>query len=143
MFRDQLQTAPAKFELFHLELKDNTEWYISPKRPDCKHKQNNMRWISFLEKAISNNIIRPSQTTAWSQLLLTPKPKGKWRVCMDFRSLNTQTKSMGWPIPNIKDMINKIGSKRAKMVWCARSYLRLSPSTHRWKIETLNGLSHG
>ena len=33
---------------------------------------------------------------------------------MDFRSLNTQTKSMGWPIPNIKDMINKIGSKRSK-----------------------------
>ena len=85
----------------------------------------------FVKKNINNNIIRPSQATARSQLLLTPKPNGKWRVCMDFRSLNTQTKSMGWPIPNIKDMINKIGSKRAK--WFA--VLDLTSGYHQAPID--------
>ena len=55
----------------------------------------------------------------------------KWRVCMDFRSLNTQTKSMGWPIPNIKDMINKIGSKRAK--WFA--VLDLTSGNHQAAMD--------
>ena len=50
---------------------------------------------------------------------------------MDFRSLNTQTKSMGWPIPNIKDMINKIGSKRAK--WFA--VLDLTSGYHQAPID--------
>ena len=115
VFRDQLPAAPAKLEPFQLELKEDTEWYTSPKNKQAPRLQTLAKQYEvnkFLEKAISNNIIRPSQATAWSQLLLTPKPNGKWRVCMDFRSLNTQTKSMGWPIPNIKDMINKIGSKR-------------------------------
>ena len=50
---------------------------------------------------------------------------------MDFRSLNAQSKSMGWPIPNIKDMINKIGSKRAK--WFA--VLDLTSGYHQAPID--------
>ena len=63
----------------------------------------------FLEKAIANNMIRPSQAASWSQILMTPKPNGSWRFCVDFRNLNNMTKSMGWPIPNINQMIQRIG----------------------------------
>ena len=67
----------------------------------------------FLEKAIANNMIRPSQAASWSQILMTPKPNGSWRFCVDFRNLNNMTKSMGWPIPNINQMIQRIGQQKA------------------------------
>ena len=134
VFRDQLPALPAKLEPFKLELKEGTDWYTQPRNKQAPRLQTLAKQYEvnkFLEKAIANNIIRPSQATAWSQLLLTPKSNGKWRVCMDFRSLNQQTKSMGWPIPNIKDMINKIGSKKAK--WFA--VLDLTSGYHQAPIN--------
>ena len=38
----------------------------------------------------------------------------KWRFCLDYRALNILTRSMGWPIPNIKHMLQRIGSKTPK-----------------------------
>jgi hypothetical protein len=101
VFRDQLPASPAKLEPFQLKLQENSDWYTSPRNKQAPRLQTIAKQYEvnrFLEKAINNNIIRPSQATAWSQLLLTPKPNGKWRVCIDFRSLNSQTKSMGWPL---------------------------------------------
>ncbi len=59
-------------------------------------------------------MITKSQASEYSQILLTPKPDDKWRFCIDFRALNETSESMGWPIPNIKLMLQRLGSKRAK-----------------------------
>jgi hypothetical protein len=48
------------------------------------------------------------------QVLLTPKLSGDWRFCIDYRSLNAFSKSLGWPIPNIENLLQRIGTKRAK-----------------------------
>ena len=42
--------------------------------------------------------------------MLTLKPNGKWRFCLDYRLLNRYTKSRGWPIPNIEEILANIGS---------------------------------
>ena len=68
----------------------------------------------FIEKALKAKLIQPSNATAWSQVHLTPKPNGKWRFCLDFRNLNDQTESQGWPIPNIKQVLQRISKSKAK-----------------------------
>ncbi len=39
--------------------------------------------------------------------------KDKWRLIVDFKYLNAATiKYYGWPIPNIKELLHRIGAKR-------------------------------
>ena len=68
----------------------------------------------FIEQALKDNLIRHSNAGAFSQVLLTPKPNGKWRFCIDYRALNDLSESLGWPIPNIKQMLNNIGTQKPK-----------------------------
>jgi hypothetical protein len=68
----------------------------------------------FLRKAIADKVIGPSDVPAWSQVLLTPKPNGSWRFCLDYRLLNKYTRRNGWPIPNILDVLANIGSYKPK-----------------------------
>ena len=68
----------------------------------------------FLTQALKDKVIAPSDSPAWSQVLLTKKPNGKWRFCLDYRTLNKYTLTKGWPIPSIQDVLAKIGSYRPK-----------------------------
>ena len=53
--------------------------------------------------------------------IFAKEPDGSWRFCVDFRTLNQVTKSMGWPIPNIPQVLQRIGEQKAK--WFAVLYL--------------------
>ena len=64
---------------------------------------------------LAAKIIRPSQQPYYSQVHLTPKPDGKWRFCIDFRSFNLCVNAMGWPLPNIQHMLHRIGSKKTRV----------------------------
>ena len=68
----------------------------------------------FLEEALRLDLIERCNAEAWSQVHLQRKPNGKWRFCVDYRALNEVSRSMGWPIPNIKQMLERIGAKRPK-----------------------------
>ena len=46
--------------------------------------------------------------------LLVPKPNDKWRLCVDYKKLNKISRVERWPIPNIKEMLYRIGDKRPK-----------------------------
>jgi hypothetical protein len=71
--------------------------------------------LKQVEKMLPLEVIRESQAPYYSQVHLTPKPTpGEWRFCIDFRRLNMACKSMGWPIPNIADMLQRLGAKRPK-----------------------------
>ncbi len=63
---------------------------------------------------LRHGVIRPSNSTEYSQVLLTPKPGGEWRFCIDYRRLNDATTQIGWPLPNIKAMLHRLGDKQAK-----------------------------
>ena len=41
--------------------------------------------------------------------------KTGWRFCIDFRGLNACCKGLGWPIPNIRHMLQRLGNKRPKI----------------------------
>ena len=58
--------------------------------------------------------IEPSQSPHYSQVHLVEKTNGTWRFCIDFRGLNDSLKSFGWPIPNIRVLLQRLREKRAK-----------------------------
>ena len=61
-----------------------------------------------------NKVIGPSNATTWGHILLTPKSAGKWRLVTDFGITNDCSENPGWTIPNIPDMLQRIGAKKAK-----------------------------
>ena len=58
---------------------------------------------------LESGVIIRSDSTQWSQVLLTPKPNMKWRFCIDFRQLNLALRAKGFPLPRIDEMLTRIG----------------------------------
>ena len=46
---------------------------------------------------------------------MAPKPDGTFRMCVDYRALNDCTADASWPIPNIAEMLRRIGSQKPKI----------------------------
>ena len=59
------------------------------------------------EEMLKNKIIRPSESP-WNCPIILLKKKGKSRFVSDFRELNKKTKSDTYPLPNIKDCIERM-----------------------------------
>jgi len=49
-----------------------------------------------------------------SQVVLAPKQNGKWRMCIDYKKLNEASDHNGWPLPHIKQLLQRIGSAKPK-----------------------------
>lgn len=65
--------------------------------------------IKFL---LDNDIIEPGTSEWASPCLLVPKSDGSWRLCTDYRKVNTLTVSDCFPLPRIDDIIDKVGSSK-------------------------------
>ncbi len=74
---------------------------------------------------ILNKVLEPTQEAYYSQVLLTPKPNGKWRFCIDFRRLNLATEELSWPLPNIPHLLRRIGGQKTKIFWGYGPYIRV------------------
>lgn len=67
-----------------------------------------------IAKMLENNIIRPSQSPWSSPIWVVPKKqdasnKEKWRIVIDYRKVNEKTIDDRYPIPNINDILDKLG----------------------------------
>jgi hypothetical protein len=96
---------------------DDERWNDSkankaPPRPQSTKAQEEIR--KQVTAMLKNNVIRRSQATRHSQVLLTPKPNNSWRFCIDYRLLNELSNPNGWPIPNIEQTLHRIGNHRPK-----------------------------
>lgn len=66
-------------------------------------------------KMLDQGIIRPSNSAWSSPIWVVPKKadasgKTKWRIVVDFRKLNEKTIDDKYPIPNIADVLDKLGN---------------------------------
>ena len=61
---------------------------------------------------LENDFIEPSQSNYSSPCILVPKPDGTYRMCTDYRKVNSVTKSDSFPIPRIDDCIDKVGKAK-------------------------------
>ena len=117
VFDDELNDKPARVKPFELHEKPNSTWNKSATnkgQPRWQMISKQKEVEHFIMKALEAKLIQPSSATAWSQVHLQPKPNNKWRFCIDFRNLNEQTDSQGWPIPNIKQVLQRISKSKAK-----------------------------
>ena len=101
---------------YKIPLKEVNDWASDKNRhpPRWQTIAKTYEVEAFIRKAIACNMIRPSDAPAWSQILLTPKKNGSYRFCVDFRSLNNATHSSGWPLPNIKHVLDRLAKKKPK-----------------------------
>ena len=77
-----------------------------PYRMDPVKKQYLREEVQYL---LDNDFIEPSQSEWSSPCILVPKPDGTFRMCTDYRKVNSVTKTDTFPIPRIDDCIDNIG----------------------------------
>ena len=71
---------------------------------------------------LDNDFIEPSQSDWSSPCILDPKSDGTFRICTDYKKVNSVTKTDSFPVPRIDDCIGNIGQAK---------YSRLSLSRNR------------
>lgn len=67
-----------------------------------------------IKKMLEQGVIRPSYSPWSSPIWIVPKKKDasgkvKWRLVIDYRKLNEKTVSDKYPLPNITDVLDKLG----------------------------------
>lgn len=67
-----------------------------------------------INKMLEQKIIQPSNSPWSSPIWIVPKKpdalgKVKWRLVVDYRKLNEKTMSDRYPMPNISDILDKLG----------------------------------
>jgi hypothetical protein len=113
IFSRKVKLQPAALSGMKLKFRNESAWRTRtncrPARPVSTAKELALK--EELRKLLAAGVIQESQATHYSQVLLVPKPNSKWRFCIDYRALNESLEGMGWPIPNIKHLITRIGAK--------------------------------
>ena len=113
-FSRQLRREAALVPPLQLKVADAWNCAENRRSPRIQGGKRNKEIDVQTQQMEEYNVIRLSTASAHSQVLLTPKPDGTWRFCVDFRRLNEQTNSETWPIPNIQEMIRRIGSNKPR-----------------------------
>lgn len=83
---------------------------------------------SQIQKMLEDGVIQQSQSPWNFPILVVPKKldasgKRKWRICVDFRKLNDVIVGDSFPLPNIHDILDKLGRARYfSALDCASGY---------------------
>lgn len=114
-FSTEVRAEPAKLPPFDLRV-DKAAWELAqnslPARRADQTRQAEINKITSTLK--DHNIITPSREPYYSHAFVVPKPNGKWRFVVDYKNLNLITEMERWPIPNIKEMLFRLGDKKPK-----------------------------
>ena len=115
IFSDKLRAKAADIPPFDLDV-DKKMWETyrnrGPVRVQTKFKQDEIQRQT--QQMLAAGIIEVSPASFYSQVMIATKPGG-FRFCIDFRNLNDATASASWPIPNIQQMIIRIGAHRCSI----------------------------
>lgn len=116
IFSTSLRETSADVPPMELHV-DTLQWHAPrnrrPYRVQSRDKEESIR--KLVQQLLDLGLIRPSKATAWSQVLLVPKPTpGEWRLCIDYRALNEVSKGEHWPLPVINQVIQRLGRLKPK-----------------------------
>jgi 3-methyladenine DNA glycosylase AlkC/predicted aspartyl protease len=64
-----------------------------------------------VEEMLLKGIIEPSSSPWASEYVMVRKKTGDWRICVDFRRLNSVTKKNSFPLPNIEECIETLSGQ--------------------------------
>lgn len=74
--------------------------------------EKHLKLESEIHYMLKNNIAKPSCLSWASPCLLVRKPDGTFRFCTDYRKINKITKPDAFPLPRMKDCVDKVGLAR-------------------------------
>ena len=114
IFANVLPATAALMTPFEL-IVDQVKWRQSRNRgpPRIQTPKKQAEIASQVSELLRQGIIQKSNAAYYSQVILAPKPNDEWRLCVDYRNLNDCTESASWPIPNIRQMLMRIGQHRS------------------------------
>ena len=116
LFKTVVSSEAARVTPF--ELKVNPTGWQQPKHRTGPRRMSHSSEIEFrrqIDLLLSLGVIRPSRAGYYSHGFMVPKPGGKMRLVVDFKFLNlVSEKESGWGIPNIKDILERLGEKKSK-----------------------------
>jgi hypothetical protein len=70
------------------------------------HQKNAMD--DLIKHMLDSHMIRPSISPYSSTVILVKKKDGTWRMCVDYRLLNSNTIKNKYPIPIIEDLLDEL-----------------------------------
>ena len=121
-FKDLLKTysevfAKNKYDMgktnvvqHHIETGDEPPFKQTPRRLPMQHHQEIQTQV---RKLAETGVIRPSRSPYASNVLLVKKKDGSWRMCVDYRQLNNQTKNQDrYHIPRMDDTLDALGGAK-------------------------------
>ena len=112
LFQDPNEPLSATTQVkHHIRTSDEIPVFIKPYRYPQIYKQEVQRQV---DKLLSQNIIRESSSPYNAPLWVVPKKmdasgQQKVRLVQDFRGLNLKTIEDKYPLPNISDLLDKLG----------------------------------
>jgi hypothetical protein len=115
IFSRKVRSEPAKLPPFSFKVNEQ-QWEthknkLPPRRYDGT-KSSAMQ--KMVEQLISLGVIVPSDAAFYSHGFPVPKSTpGTWRLVVDLKNLNKISSTESWPIPNIKQILQRLGTHRA------------------------------
>jgi transposase InsO family protein len=116
IFALKLPREASKLTPFNITV-DSLAWRV-PKNRMPPRKQSSLKQVAIakqVEDLLEQGIIERSTAEYYSQVVVVPKPDGKDRLCIDFQNLNLVSESHSHPLPNIKQMLNRLGDHRSEI----------------------------
>jgi hypothetical protein len=106
VFADNMMLPPSRECDHHIPLIEGSKPpNIRPYR--IPHKQKD-EVENMIKSMLQNGIIRPSSSPYSSPAILVRKKDGSWKLCIDYRELNSQTMKDKFLIPIIEDLLDEL-----------------------------------
>ena len=115
IFSRKVTATPARLPPFNFTV-DEEKWKVhknrtSPRRYDSTKSAALQK---IVEQLLDLGVIEPSDAAYYSHGFPVPKSTtGAWRLVLDLKNLNKISSTEAWPIPNIKELLNRLGTHQA------------------------------
>ena len=131
---NKLDLGRSKLVKHHIDTGDERPTKHAPRRMPQVHFDEMRTQILALAEA---GIIVPSDSPWGANVILVKKKDGSWRMCVDYRNLNSKTKNVDpYLLPRIDDTIDALG--QAKLFCTMLTWMTLLSSDLRvqsvWRI---------
>lgn len=110
-FSDLFQDAPGRTNILNHDVDvgdaspvKQSPYRLNPVKLDLVSKE--------IEYMLKHDLIQPSVSPWSSPIVLVKKADGKFRMCVDYRKVNSNTKNDSFPLPRIDDCLDRIGSAK-------------------------------
>ena len=114
VFSREVRNQPANISPFRFNV-NKEEWeHVRNRTGRRKYdltRQDELKKI--ITKLLHAGVIKASNAAYYSHGFVVPKAtRGQWRLVVDYKNLNKVCSTERWPIPTIKEILQRIGDKR-------------------------------